>query len=48
MNKIMNKQEEIADFFYITCDGGDPDRRGCDGIHSYDELIDKLDDEYEE
>ena len=33
---------EIADFFYITCDGGDPDRRGDGGIHSYDELIDKL------
>lgn len=39
---------EIADFYHITCDGGDPDRRGCDGIHSYDELIDKLDEEYEE
>ena len=39
---------EIADFFYITCDGGDPDRRGCDGIHSYDELIDKIEaEEYE-
>lgn len=33
---------EIADFFYITCDGGDPDRRGADGIHSYNELVDKL------
>lgn len=39
---------EIADFFHITCDGGDPDRHGCDGIHSYDELIDKLDEAYEE
>jgi len=33
---------EIADFYHITCDGGDPDRRGADGIHSYNELVDKL------
>jgi hypothetical protein len=39
---------EIANFHHITCDGGDPDRYGCDGIHSYNELIDKLDEEYEE
>ena len=39
---------EIADFYHITCDGGDPDRCGFYGIHSYDELIDKLDEEYEE
>ena len=36
---------EIADFYHITCDGGDPDR---DDLRSYYELLDKLDAEYEE
>lgn len=39
---------EIADFYHIKCDGGDPDRHGSDGIHSYNELVDKLDEGGEE
>ena len=36
------EEYEIESFNNIKCDGGDPDRSGRFGLHSYYELIDKL------
>ena len=38
---------EIEDFYHITCDGGDVDKYGKNGILSYNELIDELEKDME-
>lgn len=38
------KEYEIADFQFIRCDGGDPDREGMFAIHNNLEWLKKIED----